>query len=44
MLEGLLPAMKRRGGYLPMCDHGVPPEAPYADYVYFRQRIAQLSE
>jgi uroporphyrinogen decarboxylase len=43
MLERILPAMRRRGGYLPMCDHGVPEETPFADYVYFRQRIAQLS-
>lgn len=44
MLQRILPAMKRRGGYLPMCDHGVPAEVPYADYVYFRQRVAELSE
>lgn len=44
MLERILPAMKKRGGYLPMCDHGVPAEVPYADYIYFRQRIAELSE
>lgn len=43
MLQRILPAMKRRGGYLPMCDHGVPAEVPYADYVYFRQRVAELS-
>jgi uroporphyrinogen decarboxylase len=44
MLEAILPAMKRRGGYMPMCDHGVPAEVPYGEYVYFRQRIAELSE
>jgi len=44
MLNRILPAMKRRGGYLPMCDHGVPPETSYEDYIYFRQRIAELSE
>ena len=44
MLERILPAMKERGGYMPMCDHGVPAEVPYADYIYFRQRIAELSE
>lgn len=43
MLERILPVMKRRGGYLPMCDHGVPAEVPFADYVYFRQRVAELS-
>jgi hypothetical protein len=43
MLARILPAMQRRGGYLPMCDHGVPAEVPYADYLYFRQRLAELS-
>ena len=43
MLERILPAMKRRGGYIPMCDHGVPAEVPFGDYVYFRQRVAELS-
>lgn len=43
MLERILPAMRQRGGYLPMCDHGVPEEVPLDDYIYFRRRIAQLS-
>ncbi len=43
MLDRILPAMKQRGGYMPMCDHGVPAEVPYADYIYLRQRIAELS-
>jgi len=43
MLERILPAMRQRGGYLPMCDHGVPEEVPLDDYIYFRQRIAQFS-
>jgi uroporphyrinogen decarboxylase len=44
MLQRILPVMKRRGGYIPMCDHGVPAEVPFIDYVYFRQRVAELSE
>jgi hypothetical protein len=43
MVNRILPAMKKRGGYLPMCDHGVPAEVPFADYVYFRQRVAEIS-
>jgi hypothetical protein len=43
MLERILPTMQARGGYLPMCDHGVPEETPFDDYIYLRQRIAQLS-
>ena len=29
MLEGILPVMRERGGYIPTCDHGVPPEVPW---------------
>lgn len=44
MLDRIIPAMKRRGGYIPMCDHGVPPEVPFADYVYYRQRVTAQGE
>ena len=43
MLDRILPAMRRRGGYMPTCDHGVPAEVPFSDYVYFRKRVAELS-
>lgn len=42
MLERILPAMRARGGYIPTCDHGVPAEVPYADYLYFRERSLEL--
>jgi len=42
MLERIIPAMRRRGGYIPCCDHGVPAEVPYADYLYYRQRCVEL--
>ena len=41
-LEYILPAMKARGGYIPTCDHGVPEEVPYADYLYYRKRCVEL--
>lgn len=44
MLQRILPAMKKRGGYIPTCDHGVPEGVPYENYLYFRKRIAELSE
>lgn len=34
MLERLLPAMRARGGYIPICDHGVPEEVPYDLYLH----------
>ena len=33
MLERIIPVMRARGGYIPTCDHGVPAEVPYADYL-----------
>jgi hypothetical protein len=42
MVEHILPAMRARGGYIPTCDHGVPAEVPYADYLYYRRRCIEL--
>jgi uroporphyrinogen decarboxylase len=42
MLERIIPAMKKRGGYIPTCDHGVPAEVPYQDYLYYRRRVVEL--
>ncbi|MHB1294474.1 MAG: uroporphyrinogen decarboxylase family protein [Anaerolineae bacterium] len=41
-LERVIPPMRARGGYLPTCDHGVPEEVPYADYLYYRRRCVEL--
>lgn len=41
-LEYILPAMRARGGYIPTCDHGVPAEVPYQDYLYYRRRCIEL--
>jgi len=41
-LEYILPAMRRRGGYYPTCDHGVPEEVSLADYRYYRKRCVEL--
>ena len=42
MLERIIPPMKARGGYIPTCDHGVPAEVPYQDYLYYRRRAVEL--
>jgi uroporphyrinogen decarboxylase len=42
MLERIIPPMRERGGYIPTCDHGVPEEVPYADYLYYRERCVEL--
>jgi len=42
MLERIIPALRQRGGYIPVCDHGVPAEVPYQDYLYYRRRCVEL--
>jgi len=41
-LTRVIPAMRERGGYIPTCDHGVPEEVPYQDYLYYRKRCVEL--
>ncbi len=44
MVERILPVMRARGGYIPTCDHGVPEEVSYANYLHYRQRCIELGE
>jgi len=41
-LEYILPAMRKRGGYIPTCDHGVPEETSYQNYLYYRKRCLEF--
>lgn len=41
-VERILPTMRARGGFIPTCDHGVPEEVPYADYLHYRKRCIEL--
>jgi len=41
-LERILPAMLKRGGYYPTCDHGVPLEVSYENYLHYRKRCVEL--
>ena len=41
-LEYILPTMWARGGYIPTCDHGVPEEVTYENYLYYRKRCVEL--
>jgi hypothetical protein len=43
-LESLLPAMKKRGGDIPTCDHGVPEDVPLKTYLHFRKRCIELGQ
>ncbi len=42
-LDGILPALHERGGYIPTCDHGVPEEVSFENYLHFRRRIAEFA-
>lgn len=41
-VERILPVMRKRGGYIPTCDHGVPEEVPYQNYLHYRERCVEL--
>lgn len=41
-LQYIMPAMVARGGYIPTCDHGVPNDLSFEDYMYYRTRICEL--
>ena len=43
-LEYILPFMRKRGGYIPTCDHGVPEEVSYENYLYYRKRCIELGD
>jgi uroporphyrinogen-III decarboxylase len=40
-LESILPVMRKRGGYIPTIDHGVPPEVPWQNYLHYRKRCVE---
>jgi uroporphyrinogen decarboxylase len=42
MVDRIFPAMRARGGYIPTCDHGVPAEVPYENYLHYRRRCVEL--
>ena len=41
-LKRIIPFMRARGGYLPTCDHGVPAEVRFEDYMHYRKRMLEL--
>jgi len=42
MVDRIIPAMRRRGGYTPTCDHGVPAEVSLENYKHYRKRCIEL--
>jgi uroporphyrinogen decarboxylase len=43
LVDRIFPAMQARGGYIPTCDHGVPEEVAYADYLHYRKRCLEFA-
>ena len=41
-LDYIIPTMRKRGGYIPTIDHGVPPEVSWENYLHYRQRCVAL--
>lgn len=43
-IDAILPIMKKRGGYIPTCDHGVPEEVSFENYMHFRKRLLKFAD
>ena len=43
-IERIMPFMKKRGGYIPTCYHGVPEEVSFENYMHFRKRMLEYKD
>ena len=43
-IERIMPVMKKRGGYIPTCDHGVPEEVSFENYLHYRKRMLDYAK
>lgn len=43
MVDRIYPEMQKHGGFLPMCDHGVPEEVSLENYLHFRKRCLEFA-
>jgi len=41
-LQRIIPAMLKRGGYIPTCDHGVPNDVSFGNYLHYRKRLCEI--
>ena len=42
-VDRIMPVMKKRGGYIPCCDHGVPEEVSFENYMHYRKRMLEFA-
>jgi len=43
-LEYKVPEVIKTGGYIPTCDHSVPPTVSWENFCYYRERLAELAK
>ncbi len=43
-LDAIMPAMRKRGGYIPTCDHGVPEETSFENYMLYRKLMKEYCD
>jgi len=42
-LERVVPPLLEDGGFIPGCDHGVPPDISWHNFIHYSRRLAQLT-
>jgi uroporphyrinogen decarboxylase len=42
-IERIFPVMHQRGGYIPTCDHGVPEDVSWQDYLHYHHRCMEFN-
>ena len=42
-VDRIMPVMVKRGGYIPTCDHGVPEEVSFENYLHYRKRMLEFA-
>ena len=43
-IDRIMPFMKAQGGYIPTCDHGVPEEVSFENYMHYRKRMLEYKD
>jgi len=41
-IDRIMPFMTSQGGFTPTCDHGVPEEVPFENYMHYRKRMLEF--
>ena len=41
-VDRIMPFMKEQGGFIPTCDHGVPEEVSFENYMHYRKRMLEF--